>query len=154
MKKIILIVPLVLTLATNEAKSALSLDLTCPCDDGSIVNTGEYCPGATVACGDSEGDVDPQPVTSCPSSCPSETLWITNLSKNYRSICDKSGGIAVCEYECVQGYYGSNPIVGCTKCPDGGISDYGATKITDCYVNSGSDESGDYEYTASCYYTE
>lgn len=67
-------------------------------------------------------------------------------------------------YTCAQGYYGIpaalNPT--CTKCPSsGGIegttAGTGATKITECYIPSGStfvDSTGLGTYTTNCYYSE
>ncbi|MBO8407247.1 MAG: hypothetical protein IAC77_02165 [Proteobacteria bacterium] len=56
------------------------------------------------------------------------------------------------------GYYGDAGNYGrnCTKCPGSGTSAAGSTSITDCYMPSGStgsDSSGTFIYTSTCYYS-
>lgn len=44
----------------------------------------------------------------------------------------------------------------CKACPDGGKTDAYGTKISDCYLPTGtemSDESGTYEFTSNCHYS-
>lgn len=60
-------------------------------------------------------------------------------------------------YICDVNYYG-NPNASpldptCTRCPSGGYTTgTGATSITKCYVNGGSDSTGTFSYTQACYY--
>ncbi len=64
----------------------------------------------------------------------------------------------ITQTRCIAGYYGTgfglNGSSGCDRCPSGGSSIAGTTKITGCYINSGSDATGAYVFTSPCYYTE
>lgn len=60
------------------------------------------------------------------------------------------------DYICDVNYYG-NPNLSdptCTRCPSGGqTTGTGATTVTQCYVNGGSDHTGIFSYTQACYYS-
>lgn len=96
--------------------------------------------------------------TDCPDECP-DTLWTNVSGQNYQIRCKKTVLKASCEYQCKQGYYGSEQ--SCTRCPSSGgvygtTALAGATAITECYLPSGtafSDTTGSGTYTDKCYYT-
>ena len=57
---------------------------------------------------------------------------------------------------CKSGDYGIPGSSGCTSCPSPGTSGIGTTSIGNCYIptnKSYTDETGTYEYTSPCYYT-
>ncbi len=59
-------------------------------------------------------------------------------------------------YICDVGYYGTptERKQTCTQCPDNGsTAGTGATSVTECYVTSGTDSTGTFEYTQPCYYS-
>lgn len=153
MKKIIFVLPLI-AFVHNPAIAVLAL--RCSCEDGTSVATGEYCPGSTVACGETGGGGTKFPGIggSCPFDCPRES-WTASFLDNYELRCAGTT-LKFCEYRCKKGYYGVAKGVNndCTACPDSGTSEAGALDITDCYKNNGSDVSGTYEYTSACYYSK
>lgn len=94
------------------------------------------------------------------SNCTSDTTWssydATREVKVTRS-CDCGTCKATNSYRCKAGYYGSgSSSSNCTLCPAdgaaGGGSTAGSSLITKCFVNSGSDTTGNYDYTEPCYY--
>lgn len=94
------------------------------------------------------------------SNCTSDTTWssydTTREVKVSRS-CDCGTCKATNSYRCKSGYYGSGTSrTNCKRCPtDGftiGSSNAGSSLITKCFVNSGSDTTGNYDYTEPCYY--
>lgn len=111
------------------------------------------------------GDIDDPDCDPCPTV---SNIWrvggtgwqykISSYSQN-RLTCECSPRYQV---RCTMGYYGVNlttsitvpTSANCTRCPDGGMSTAGSTKITDCYIASGSDSTGSFVYDPKCYYTE
>ncbi len=75
-------------------------------------------------------------------------------TRNYRHCSDSSTCSSSTQYQCAAGYWGSsvNGTSGCSKCAVPGTSPAGTTTQTGCYVTSGSDTSGQYNYTDKCYY--
>lgn len=121
------------------------------------------------------GDGDLDPIDPFPDlcdgtcdNCISLPTWLPIIgSDGHEQKTTKTCNTATCkcnsstEYRCAAGYYGVSFLgrSGCTRCPSsGGV--YGTstagsnTKITDCYMTSGSDDTGTFTYTSNCYYTE
>lgn len=116
------------------------------------------------------GDTGDGEITDCAHLCDDCTsrlsIWMGVLgSPGYESKTTKRCGpltkcecVSNTEYRCAAGYYGTSYFSGtkgCTKCPGDGTSLAGSnTKITDCYMTGGSDDTGTFTYTPNCYYTE
>lgn len=116
------------------------------------------------------GDTGDGEITDCAHLCDSCTTlsnrWMATLgSPGYESRTTKRCGpltkcecVSNTEYRCAAGYYGTpyfSGTKGCTKCPGDGTSLADSnTKITDCYMTGGSDDTGTFTYTSNCYYTE
>lgn len=101
-----------------------------------------------------------------------ENMGYGSFSINYRrkTSCTKKNIDGSCTsvytYECGCGRYGTfyyadecdtaTGDASCKACPDGGKTDAYGTKISDCYLPTGteiSDESGTYEFTSNCHYS-
>lgn len=101
-----------------------------------------------------------------------ENMGYGSFSINYRrkTSCTKKkidgSCTSVYTYECGCGRYGTfyyadecdtaTGDASCKACPDGGKTDAYGTKISDCYLPTGtemSDESGTYEFTSNCHYS-
>ena len=58
-------------------------------------------------------------------------------------------------FRCAAGFYGQpkDTASGCSQCPTPGTSDAGSTAISQCYIDSGTDDTGVYNFGgAKCYY--
>ncbi|MDE5615400.1 MAG: hypothetical protein K2I81_01020 [Alphaproteobacteria bacterium] len=96
------------------------------------------------------------------SNC-SDSAWTTvsgniKMQQRTKRTCDcgtcKDTGT---EYRCTAGYYG--PAISststCSRCPSQGTSETGNnSRITSCYITSGSDTSGSYSFESPCYYSQ
>ena len=105
--------------------------------------------------------------TPCPdcTDCTSDTSWSSGnigYQKKVSRTCSCGTCVETPSYRCAAGYYGSssNGTSGCTRCPSSGgvygTSAAGSTAITSCYIPSGTsmtDDTGTYQFTSSCYYT-
>lgn len=119
-------------------------------------SSSETC--ADAGCSDTDLPIGPIETPTCPDECPL-TLWTIVKAQHYQIRCKKTVLKASCEYQCIQGYYGSGQ--SCTRCPSSGgvygtTAAAGATTITECYLPSGtafSDTTGSGTYTDKCYYT-
>lgn len=108
-----------------------------------------------------------------PRLCKNDTTWVsagTGVdSRTDRSCIDNivDGGSTCTEItvkRCAAGYYGNG--ITCTACPDGGtttpVTEKSGTgilaqytnKITDCYITTGADSTGSFEYDPQCNYTK
>ena len=105
--------------------------------------------------------------------CTSDTSWTTAedssglviISHQQKIIrtCDCGTCIETPEYRCAAGYYGTPTSLsdGCYRCPSSGVvygtSAAGSTEITSCYMpseTSMTDDSGTFQFTSDCYYSE
>lgn len=91
-------------------------------------------------------------------SCVSDSAW-TALGAGYESrvvrTCDCNTCKASTTYRCAKNYYGKtvNGRTGCTLCPQSGQSVAGTNDtISQCFVTSGENEKGVFDYTRACYY--
>lgn len=104
----------------------------------------------------------------CDGTCPDceSTDWVSNgIGRQTKTTATCNRTTCKCsktsENRCIAGYYGfgialvGSDSSGCTRCPSQGHSELGNnTTITKCYITSGSDETGQFEYSQNCYYTE
>lgn len=100
-------------------------------------------------------------VCSCPActNCTSDA-WVafgTGYEKQIFRTCECGECKVSTKYRCAAGYYGTsiNGASGCSKCPDNGTSNAGATLKTGCYLPSGTninDTVGQYTLTENCSY--
>lgn len=94
------------------------------------------------------------------SNCTSDTTWTSYDAKREVRVtrsCDCGTCKETNSYRCKSGYYGSGfSSSNCTKCPGDGLSigksDAGSIIISKCFVNNGTDTTGNYDYTEPCYY--
>lgn len=115
------------------------------CGSNCVVGTGDWYTA------NSYPEYEERLITKC------EELTNTTYS-NYN--CSRS-----LDARCAKGAYGTNPKAapysGCTQCPNDenntpGTSAAGSQSITDCYIPSGttySDNTGTWQYTSPCHYT-
>ncbi len=104
--------------------------------------------------------------TTCTTSTCTNSAW-TDYAIGYQmQIVRACGNSTTCKdvariYRCASGYYGisgtgSSSMSGCSLCPDDGISVPGSNdKITTCFIVSGSDEKGTFNFGGNrCFYSE
>lgn len=78
-----------------------------------------------------------------------------NVEKLSTGECIPASRTCEYRYRCAAGYYGElgRTRPECSPCPQGGQSTPGANHaVIDCFVESGSDETGTYTFTAPCHY--
>lgn len=95
-------------------------------------------------------------------NCVSSLRW-SQLGDGVESRITKTCNTLTCnclsstEYRCASGYYGTaNGLTNnCVECPSSGLSMAGSnTSITSCFVTSGKDGTGTYDYEPFCYYSD
>ena len=94
------------------------------------------------------------------SNCTSDTDFsaaATGYMKKVTRTCNTCTGTctATTQYQCAANYYGSstNGTSGCSPCPNSGKSPAGSTAATGCYITSGTDTSGAFNFDGTqCYY--
>lgn len=104
--------------------------------------------------------------TTCTTSTCTNSTW-TNYAIGYQmQIVRACGNSTTCKdvariYRCASGYYGissggSSSMSGCSPCPDDGASIPGSNdKKTTCFIMSGTDEKGTFNFGGSrCFYSE
>lgn len=118
----------------------------------------------------------PPPVQCTSQNCADDANWTcspilgTGVCAKYFRQCVNNKCVASQYWQCQDGYYGvpltpESSSHDCTKCPESsdgatvhsldenrGEKQHTSTTITNCYVSDGSDTTGIFEYTSSCYY--
>lgn len=116
------------------------------------------------------------PEIACPSECPNRSQggtndpWTQVGTQPVWALCFGEKNDPICEYRCANGYYGGGhaytfgTTIKCTKCPTANftINKYStqgvvSTTETDCYIPTdaiGTDTSGTWQFTNSCFYTK
>ncbi len=99
--------------------------------------------------------VTPNCVTGC-FCCPTSTFVICNCNPGYHMVYTPDRDGCTCEKNCTTGFYGDGRV--CSPCPAPGTTDAAiySNQITECFVPANeniTDNSGTYQYTANCKYT-
>lgn len=105
---------------------------------------------------------DSSPCDGTCTNCTSDTRWsISRFDTGVESRTTKTCNTSTCkclsstEYRCTNGYYGTATAASnnCVECPGSGSSLAGSNdSITNCFVTSGKDGTGAYDYEPFCYY--